>query len=286
MVRSARGWLRQGIDSLEETHSVTHWHQRTIDDCLQELDSNAATGLTEQQARARRLRYGLNEIVETGGRGPLRILWEQLSGAMVVLLIVAAAVSIYLNEMVDAGVIVAIVVLNAMLGFFQDYRAERALAALKKLSVPTVRVRRDGVVREMSARELVPGDIVLLEVGNYAPADARLLEAFNFKFQESALTGESEPVEKQIEPCSGDDLPLGDRSNMVFMGTIAAYGHGLAVITATGMDTELGHIARLAADHGNRANASPATTGPAGTDVGPCRDLHRGHGVCGGADPR
>ena len=223
---------------------MTNWHQRTVSDSLDQLDSHLASGLADDQVKTCRTQYGPNELVETGGRGPWRILWEQLSGAMVVLLIVAAGVSAFLHEYIDSAVILGIVVLNAALGFVQDYRAEKALAALKKLAVPVVRVRRGGVVREMSARELVPGDIVLLEVGNYVPADCRLWESVNLKIQEAALTGESEPVEKQIEALAGDDLPLGDRTNMAYMGTVVTYGHGQAVVTDTGMSTELGHIAR------------------------------------------
>jgi len=158
---------------------------------------------------------------------------------MVLLLIVAAAVSFFLHEYTDATVIMAIIVLNAALGFAQDYRAERALAALKKLAVPVVRVRRDGVVREISARELVPGDIVLLEVGNYVPADCRLLESVNLKIQEAALTGESDAVEKHVDVLTVEDLPIGDRMNMAYMGTVVSYGHGQAVVTQTGMTTEL-----------------------------------------------
>ena len=223
---------------------MTDWHRTTLSDALKALGTDAATGLADDQVMSRREEHGLNELVETGGRGPWRILWEQLSGAMVVMLIVAAGVSAVLHEYTDAVVILGIVVLNAALGFVQDYRAERALAALKRLSVPVVRVRRDGVVREISSRELVPGDIVLLEVGNYVPADCRLVESVNLKIQEAALTGESEAVEKQIEPRQGEDLPLGDRTNMTYLGTVVTYGHGQAVVTETGMNTELGHIAR------------------------------------------
>lgn len=223
---------------------MTNWHQRTVSDSLKQLDSHALNGLAEEEAKARCAQYGPNQLAETGGRGPWRILWEQLSGAMVVLLIVAAGVSAFLHEYTDAAVILVIVMLNAALGFGQDYRAEKALAALKKLAVPMVRVRRNGVVRELSARELAPGDIVLLEVGNYVPADCRLWESVNLKIQEAALTGESEPVEKQTEALAGDDLPLGDRTNMAYMGTVVTYGHGQAIVTETGMDTELGNIAR------------------------------------------
>ena len=223
---------------------MTDWHRRTRANAIEQLDSDAARGLTNDQVALRHAEHGPNELVEMGGRGPWRILWEQLSGAMVLMLIVAAGVSAFLHEYTDAVVILAIVVLNAALGLVQDYRAEKALAALKKLAVPIVRVRRDGVVLEISARELVPGDIVLLEVGNYVPADCRLLESVNLKIQEAALTGESEAVEKQVEPVEGEDLPLGDRTNMAYMGTVVTYGHGQAVVTETGMNTELGHIAR------------------------------------------
>ena len=229
----------------QQGRRVTDWHQNTGSEAIRQLDSHEASGLAEADVQRRRLEYGPNELVETGGRGPARILWEQLSGAMVVLLIVAAGVSFFfLQEFTDAAVILAIVVLNAALGFAQDYRAEKAMEALKKLAVPIVRVRRDGLVKEISARDLVPGDIVLLEVGNYVPADCRLWESVNLKIEEAALTGESEPVEKQIAPLAGADLPLGDRTNMAYMGTIVTYGHGQAVVTETGMNTELGHIAR------------------------------------------
>lgn len=223
---------------------MTNWHTSTIASVLEQHQSDAAQGLTEEQVELRRAEHGFNELVATGGRGAGRILWEQLSGAMVILLVVAAVVSALLHEYTDAIVIVAIVALNAALGFVQDYRAEKALAALKKLAVPIVRVRREGVVREISARELVPGDIILLEVGNYVSADCRLLESINIKVQESALTGESEAVEKHVEPLAGEDIPIGDRTNMAYMGTVVTYGHGQALVTEIGMKTELGHIAR------------------------------------------
>ncbi len=223
---------------------MTNWHKQTVAQSLEQLNSDEKRGLSENQVESLRARYGPNELIETGGRGAWRILWEQASGALVLLLFVAAGVSFYLEEYTDAGVILAIVLLNATLGFVQDYRAEEALAALKKFAVPLVRMRRDNIVREISARELVPGDIVLLELGNNVPADCRLLESVNLKTQEAALTGESESVDKQAEPVAGDDLPLGDRTNMAYMGTVVTYGHGHGVVTATGMDTELGQIAR------------------------------------------
>jgi Ca2+-transporting ATPase len=173
------------------------------------------------------------------------MLWEQFTETMVLILIAAALVSALLGKGTEMTAILAIVVLFAVLGFVQDYRAERAMAALKQLAVPTVRVRREGTLGELSARELVPGDIVLLEAGSAVPADVRLLESVNLRIQEAALTGESEAVEKHTAPLPEPDLPLGDRRNMAYLGTAVTYGRGSAVVVATGMRTELGKIAAL-----------------------------------------
>jgi Ca2+-transporting ATPase len=164
---------------------------------------------------------------------------------MVVVLLIAAGMSLALGHTTDAIVILVIVVLNAILGFTQEYRAERAMAALKQLSVPTVRVRRDGQIREVEATSLVPGDIVLLEAGDRVPADARIEESVNLRAEEAALTGESVPVDKIEKPLEDESLPVGDRRNMVFMGTVITYGRGSALIVETGMETELGNIADL-----------------------------------------
>ncbi len=164
---------------------------------------------------------------------------------MVVILIVSAVISLILGEYTDALVIMIIVVLNSVLGFTQEYKAEQAMAALKKMAVPHVRVRRDGRLQDLTARELVPGDIFVLEAGNSVPADARLLEAVNLRVQEAVLTGESEAVEKDTAPLTGNNLPLGDRINLVYMGTIASYGRGQAVVAETGMNTQLGKIADM-----------------------------------------
>ncbi len=224
---------------------MADWYKSDIEDVISKLNSSPDVGLTEEEADQRLQQFGLNELIEKGSKSPWLILWDQLKEVMVVILLVAAAVSAFLGEFNDVIVIMAIVVLNAILGFTQEHRAEQAIAALKKLAVPTVKVRRNGRIEEMSARNLVPGDIVLLEAGSAIPADGRLLESINLKVEEAALTGESEAVEKQTAPLSGSDLPLGDRRNMMFMGTVATYGRGTAVITETGMNTELGNIAGL-----------------------------------------
>ena len=222
-----------------------NWYLLTVEKSLETLQAGSETGLAQSEAESRLKQYGRNELVEKGGRTPLKILWEQLTATMVLILIAAAVVAGLLGDLKNTIAISAIVILYAILGFIQEYRAEQAIAALKKLSVPNVRVLRDKTLKEISARDLVPGDIIQLEAGNVLPADLRLLEAVNLRIQEAALTGESEPVEKQINALSGDDLPLGDRRNMGYMGTIVTQGRGLALVVATGMQTELGKIAEL-----------------------------------------
>ena len=181
------------------------WYLYSPTDVLAELQSDPTSGLPQSEAEGRLADYGPNELVEKGIKTPWQILLEQLSDAMVIVLIIAAIISGFIGEVQDTVVIIAIVVLNAVLGVTQEYRAERAIAELKKLAVPNVRVRRGGTVQEVSARELVPGDIVLLEAGNLAPADSRLLEVNGLKVEEAALTGESEPVEKRIDAIAGTE---------------------------------------------------------------------------------
>ena len=232
---------------------MTDWYRKETSETISLLNSDAEAGLAAGEAQRRLEEHGPNELVERGLKSPWRILWEQLTELMVVILIVAAVVSVALGDWKDAIAILAIVVLNTVLGFSQEFRAEKAMAALKQLAVPMVKVRRDGHVVEISARELVPGDVVLLEAGALVPADGRLLESVNLRIKEAALTGESEPVEKHMRALDKPDssgtseqvLPVGDRRNMVYMGTVVTYGRGLAVITATGINTELGRIAEL-----------------------------------------
>ncbi|MCL4272823.1 MAG: cation-translocating P-type ATPase [Anaerolineales bacterium] len=222
-----------------------NWHTLETKPVLDELASSQSTGLTSQQADERAAKYGANELIERGGRTPLQILWEQVTAIMVLILIGAAVVAGLLGDTKNTIAILAIVALYVFLGFIQEYRAEQAIAALKKMSVPLVRVLRDGKLTELSARDLVPGDILQLETGNVISADLRLLEAVNLRIQEAALTGESEPIGKHTAALSNEALPLGDRRNMAFMGTIITQGRGLGVVVATGMQTELGKIADL-----------------------------------------
>ncbi len=222
-----------------------NWYQLTPDAAVERLDTDAHTGLVTAEATQRLAHYGPNELVDRGGRTKWQILIEQFANILTLILIAAAIVSIFLGDEIEAVVILAIVVLNGILGFTQEYRAEQSMAALKRMSVPTVRVRRDGSLQQVSARDLVPGDIVVLETGNVVPADGRVLQSVNLRAQEAALTGEAEAVDKEPDLVFETEKALGDRRNMVFSGTIINYGRGEFVVTATGMRTELGHIADM-----------------------------------------
>ena len=224
---------------------AVHWYQLGVAEVLQRLGSNAAEGLTEAEARGRLEQYGPNQLIERGGRSRWQILWTQLTGILTLILIAAAVVSFFLGDYIEAVVILLIVVLNALLGFSQEYKAEQSMAALKRMSVPTVRVRRGGRVQEIPASHLVLGDVVLLETGNIVPADGRVLASINLRAQEAALTGESEAVDKEADLIFETEKALGDRRNLVYSGAIINYGHGEMVVTATGMQTELGKIADL-----------------------------------------
>ncbi len=210
-----------------------------------ELRTHLAAGLTHAQAQERFSEHGPNELVERPRPGFLRLLLEQFKSFLVILLIVAALVSIALGEVVDATAILAIVVLNAVLGVIQKSKAEQALAALKKMAAPTAQVVRDGYQQSVPARELVPGDIVLLEAGNYIPADLRLIESINLKIEEASLTGESVPSEKDAGVVIDGDVPIGDRRNSAFMSTLVTYGRGKGMVISTGMHTQIGLIAEM-----------------------------------------
>jgi Ca2+-transporting ATPase len=223
----------------------TEFYKLSVEDALREVGSQAEGGLTATEAEARLQKYGPNELQEKAGRSKLQILWEQFANILTVLLILAVIVSMVLGDWIEAVAILVIVILNGVLGYTQEYRAEQSMAALKKMSVPTVRVRRDGQLKEVSAVSLVPGDIVVLETGNVVPADGRVVNSVNLRVEEAALTGESEAVEKDQSLVFDSDRALGDRRNMVYSGTLVNYGRGEYVVTTTGMNTELGHIANL-----------------------------------------
>jgi len=232
------------------------WHAMPPEAVLERLDAHKEEGLTSDEAAKRLSHYGKNELEEAPRPGFWHMLWAQLNNFVVMLLLVAAAVSGLIGwqeyshtgeigEFVEAGAILMIVILNAVLGIVQEGKAEEALASLKKMSAPEAQVIRDGRRQSLPARELVPGDIVYLEAGNYIPADMRLVETMNLKVDEAALTGESVPVQKVDDTIVETDAGLGDRKNSAFMGTLISYGRGKGVVVNTGMSTQLGLIATM-----------------------------------------
>jgi Ca2+-transporting ATPase len=221
-----------------------HWHDRTIDEIVGQLTTDPTRGLSTREAAERLTQDGLNELSKGESVSPLTILAGQFSNLVIWVLIGAAVVSGILGETLDGIAIIAIVLLNALVGFIQEYRAERAAAALARLTAPRAKVVRDGQATVIAAAEVVRGDVLLFEAGDLVAADARLVEAAVLRANEAALTGESQPVEKQTGLCIAD-TSLADRTNMAFLGTSIVGGSGRAVVVATGMATEVGHIAEL-----------------------------------------
>jgi len=220
------------------------WHSIEAEDALQQLESSS-DGLTSEDALKRRAEFGPNIIPEKRKRSVLGMLLRQFSDFMIVVLLVAALISGFIGEPQDTIAILVIVLLNAIIGTVQEYRAERAVAALRKMAAPETEVLRDGQSVTLAAAELVPGDVVLLQAGNIVPADLRLIEVEGLQVDESALTGESHVVDKQSERLSEADLALGDRNSMAFKSSLITRGRASGVVVATGLETEIGNIASL-----------------------------------------
>ena len=221
------------------------WHERDAQDVLRALEVAPQEGLSHTEVAARQEKYGKNQLRAARRRSVPQMFLEQFKDVMVLILLAAALISGFaLQEWTDCAIILVVVALNAVLGVVQENRAENALEALKKMSSPHAKVRRDGAMHVIPADELVPGDLVTLETGDAVPADLRLIEAVNLQLQESALTGESNPVEKQTDPVPAG-APLGDRVDMAYAGSLVTYGRGVGVVTATGMETEIGRIAGM-----------------------------------------
>jgi Ca2+-transporting ATPase len=222
-----------------------HWHGLDSEAAAAHFGSDLDQGLSIPAAASRLAQAGPNVMQETGRRHPLAMLASQFTDFMILVLIAAAIIAGFIGEPQDTIAIVVIVFLNGILGFVQEYRAERAMAALKQMASPQARVIRDGQPGLIDAVDLVPGDLVELEAGNIVPADLRLTELAALKVDESALTGESQPVEKQLASLEEIELPLGDRLNLAYKGTVVTYGRARGLVVATGMKTELGKIAAL-----------------------------------------
>jgi Ca2+-transporting ATPase len=220
------------------------FHQMNIEEALAHFKSSR-NGITADEARERLAQYGPNVLAERKKKTALAMFLAQFTDFMILVLIAAAVISGIIGEPADTAAIIVIVLLNAVLGFTQEYRAEKAMEALKKMAASLAVVIRDGEHQTVAASELVPGDIVVLEAGRIVPADMRVIESAQLRIEEAALTGESVPVEKTAGALAGESLSLGDRKNMLYRGTIVTYGRGIGAVTTTGMDTELGRIAAM-----------------------------------------
>ena len=223
---------------------VLAWHTLPVAAVLARLDTSP-NGLSSEDARRRLADHGPNELAASAGASPWGLLVAQFKNVLILILLVAVGLSALLGHALEAVIIAVILLFTVVLGFVQEYRAERAIEGLRRMAAPMATALRDGEERQVAARELVPGDLVRLEAGDRVPADARVAEAVNLKLDEAALTGESLPVTKASEPLAGVDLAVGDRRNMVYAGTAVVYGRGSAVVVETGMRTEFGTIARL-----------------------------------------
>jgi len=220
------------------------WHQKDITSVFEKLHTSIH-GLSSEKAQKLLEQYGPNELTEKKKKSPFMMFLDQFRDFMILVLIAAAIISGIIGEPSDTIAIIVILILNAVIGFIQEYRAEKAMAALKKMAAPSATVIRNGMPKTISASQLVPGDVVMLEAGKIVPADMRLVEAAQLKVEEASLTGESVPVEKHIKALLDEHLPIGDRKNIAYKGTFVTYGRGSGVVVATGMNTELGKIAAM-----------------------------------------
>ena len=230
---------------MELKENKINWYTRTVKDVTQYFNVDSSKGLSSKEVKTRLEKFGPNQLKESKGRTVWDMFFDQFKEVLVLILLISVIISIFLGEAGDAIVIAVILVLNATLGVVQEFKAEKSLAALKKMTVPDALVMRNGKPTKIKSNQLVPGDIVLLESGDRIPADLRLFKVTDIKVQEAILTGESEPVEKNSNALEQDKIPLGDRKNMAFMGTTIIAGRGEGIVVATGMDTEMGEIAGM-----------------------------------------
>lgn len=227
------------------------WHTISLGETVKKLNTDLNTGLSEEQAKKIRERTGENKLTESKRESIFIKFIKQFNDFMIIILIAAAIVSAIMayvegtGDYLDSVIIIFIVVLNAIMGVVQEAKAEKSLDALKKMSAPTAKVKRDGIIKEVPSEEVVPGDYIIIETGSYIPADSRLIKSYNLKVEESALTGETVPVLKDEKAILKENIPIGDMVNMIWGATIAVSGHAEAIVTDTGMNTKVGKIATL-----------------------------------------
>ena len=222
------------------------WFNKSFEETVKEFNSNILNGLSSEEAKMRLEKIGENKLISKKKESLFILFLSQLNDVMIYILILASIISAIMGEISDSIIIIIVILINAIIGVVQEYKAEKALESLKKLSTPKAIVKRDGIILEISSKEVVPGDIIIIDAGRYIPADIRLIESANLKIDESAFTGESVPSEKNANIILDDDsLPIGDRINMAFMSTLSTYGRGYGIVVATGMNTEIGKIASM-----------------------------------------
>ena len=231
---------------------TNNWFNKTVDETVNELKTNEESGLTTEEVNTRKEKYGLNELAKKKKKSTFVKFLEQFKDFMIIVLIISAVISGIvgvkqegLSGMTDTIIILVVIIANAIIGVLQENKAEKSLEALQKLSSHVAKVMRNGKLLTIPSRELVPGDVVILETGDYVPADLRIIEAVNLKAQESALTGESVPVEKMAARIEDEKVGIGDRINMLFASSLITYGRGKAIVVETGMNTEVGKIANI-----------------------------------------
>ncbi|EOU2127928.1 calcium-transporting P-type ATPase, PMR1-type [Clostridium perfringens] len=221
------------------------WYKKSKNEILQELDVDEKNGLSSTEALRRLEKYGKNKLETKKKKTLFKQFLSQLKDVMIYILIIAAIISAFLGEISDALIILLVIIINAVIGVIQESKAEKALDALKELSTPKALVKRDGSLKEILSEDIVPGDIVIIDAGRYIPGDLRLIDTANLKIEESAFTGESVPSEKDASFLPDKEIPIGDQNNMAFMSTLATYGRGVGVVVGTGMNTEIGKIAKM-----------------------------------------
>ena len=221
------------------------WYKKSKNEILQELDVDEKNGLSSTEALRRLEKYGKNKLETKKKKTLFKQFLSQLKDVMIYILIIAAIISAFLGEISDALIILLVIIINAVIGVIQESKAEKALDALKELSTPKALVKRDGSLKEILSEDIVPGDIVIIDAGRYIPGDLRLIDTANLKIEESAFTGESVPSEKDSSFLPDKEIPIGDQNNMAFMSTLATYGRGVGVVVGTGMNTEIGKIAKM-----------------------------------------
>jgi Ca2+-transporting ATPase len=226
-------------------NNLNNWWLQSEQEVIRNLNTDSHQGLSKSEAQKRLQEFGPNQLLEQQKVSALHLFFDQFSSFIVWILIVAATIAGVLREWIDALAIITIVILNALLGFFQEYKAEKSLAALRKMVTRSSKVVRDGKLQTLPSKKIVPGDLVLIEAGDYIPADGRFIKSFGLSTQEAALTGESIPIHKTADSLEGQDLSVGDKKNMGFLGTVAVSGKGYMIVTETGIQTELGKIASL-----------------------------------------